>query len=69
VAWSGFGYHRPNFRGTEAEWSKFRYEGLKLAVFILGMLTPVVGGLYFTFYISCKRNNNSLGTMFGASRD
>ena len=64
--WSGFGYHRPYFRGTEAEWRRFRMEGLKATIFIVGMLTPVIGGLYFTFYISCKRGSGSAGTMFGA---
>ena len=67
IGWSGFGYHRPTFKGTQAEWERFRLEGMKAGLFILGMVTPVIGGLYFTFYISCKRNSGSFGTMFGAA--
>jgi len=49
IGWSGFGYHRPTFKGTQAEWERFRLEGMKAGLFILGMVTPVIGGLYFTF--------------------
>ena len=68
VPWSGFGFHRPIWRGTEEQKYKYRMETFKAVVFILAMLTPLVVGTYVTLYISCYRNHGValIGNMFGA---
>jgi len=67
VPWSGFGWHRPFWKGTEEQRYKYKVETIKATLFIFAMVTPLVCGLYVTFYISCYRNQGLMfGNMFGA---
>ena len=67
VYWSGFGWHRPFWKGTKEQRRKYKVETFKAVGFIVGMVPPIVVGLYVTLYISCYRNQGTIiGNMFGA---